>query len=242
MDWIITPTYNERNNIRVLVDKIFTLYPAIQVLVVDDNSPDGTGPVVKDLQKKYPNLHLKERGGKLGLASAYLGAFKDVLRDYPDVRAIITMDADLSHDPLVVGEMLQEIKVCDAVFGSRYVRGGGVQDWELWRRLLSWGGNVYARMVTGSRIHDLTGGFKCFRAELLRRYNLDEVCAEGYGHQIEIKVIAEQLNARIREIPITFRGRIEGESKISNSIIYEGLLLPWRFSPLLSIFTSRRRR
>ena len=111
MNFIITPTYNERNNIRVLVDKIFTLYPAIHILVVDDNSPDGTAKVVKDLQLKYPNLHLKERASKLGLASAYLESFKDVLREYPNVRTIITMDADLSHDPRVISTMLREMEL-----------------------------------------------------------------------------------------------------------------------------------
>ncbi len=240
MDFIITPTYNECNNIRNLVDKIFTLYPTIHILVVDDNSPDGTALVVKDLQHKYPNLHLKQRAGKLGLASAYLESFKDVLRDHPYVRAIITMDADLSHDPVVISAMLREIRDYDLVIGSRYTKGGGVENWELWRRLLSRGGNFYARLVTMSSIRDLTAGFNCYRTELLKSYDLDAVRAVGFGFQMEIKMIARHLGARIKEIPITFPRRTNGQSKISNHIIYEGLIVPWYFSPLFSVFRSKR--
>lgn len=235
-DVIITPTYNERNNIRTLVEKIFTLYPTMNVLVVDDNSPDGTAEVVKELQPKYPNLHLKQRAGKLGLSSAYLGAFRDVLNEYPDVRAIITMDADLSHDPQVVATMLKEIETNDLVLGSRYINGGGVRNWELWRRLLSRGGNFYARVVTMSSIRDLTTGFHCYQANLLRRYDLDGIEATGFAFLMEMKIIAERLGAKIKEVPIIFPGRIDGQSKLSNHIIREGLLTPWR----LRLRTVRR--
>lgn len=240
MDFIITPTYNECNNIRTLVEQIFTLYPAIHVLVVDDNSPDKTALMVKELQQKYPNLHLKERASKLGLASAYLESFKDVLRDYPSVRTIITMDADLSHNPVTVGIMLKEIENYDLVLGSRYVKGGGVKNWTLWRKILSRGGNFYARLVTGSNIHDLTTGFHSYRADLLRKYDLNSVKATGFAFLIEMKITAERLKARIKEIPIIFPGRIDGQSKLSNRIIHEGLIVPWRFSPFYSIFKSKR--
>lgn len=240
MNWIITPTYNERNNIRTLIDKIFALYPTIHVLVVDDNSPDGTASVVKKLQRKYQNLHLKKRPGKLGLASAYLESFKDVLREYPNARTIITMDADLSHDPAVVDIMLKEIKTYDLVLGSRYVKGGGVKNWAFWRKILSRGGNLYARFVTMSSIHDLTTGFHCYRTELLKRYDLDTIRAAGFGFLIEMKIVAEHLGTKIKEVPIIFPGRTDGQSKLSNHIIYEGLVLPWRFSPLFSIFKSKR--
>lgn len=228
MNLIITPTYNERGNIKILIEKIFALYPAIHVLVVDDNSPDGTALLAKELMLKYPNLHLKERSGKLGLASAYLQSMKSVLEEFPDIRSIITMDADLSHDPIAIKTMLEEIKNYDLVIGSRYIKGGGIPDWELRRRLLSRLGNLYARIVTRSRINDLTGGFNCYRSELLKRYDLDRVKATGYGFQIEMKIIAERLGARIKEMPIIFSRREEGQSKISNNIIYEGLILPWR--------------
>jgi len=242
IDFIITPTYNERNNIRALVNKIFALYPAIHVLVVDDNSPDGTAAVVKELQLKYPNLHLKQRMSKLGLASAYLESFKDVLQEYHDVRAIITMDADLSHNPTVIGTMLKEIENYDLVLGSRYVKGGGVKNWELWRRLLSRGGNFYARIVTQSSIHDLTTGFHCYRAKLLRHYDLDDIEAMGFAFLIEMKITAERLGAKIKEFPIIFPGRTDGQSKLSNNIIHEGLIVPWRFSPLFSILLKSKRQ
>jgi len=242
VDLIITPTYNERSNIRILVDKIFTLYPTINVLVVDDNSPDKTAKVVRELQLKYPNPHLKERASKLGLASAYLESFKEVLREYPDVQTIITMDADLSHDPAVIKTMLKEIETYDLVLGSRYVKGGGIRNWELWRRILSRGGNLYARIVTQSQIHDLTTGFHCYRRELLELYDLDAVKARGFGFLMEMKIIAERLDAKIKEIPIIFSRREDGQSKLSNHIIYEGLIVPWHFSPLFSFFRRKRQR
>jgi len=242
IDFIITPTYNERNNIRTLVEKIFTLYPTIHVLVVDDNSPDGTAAVVKELKLKYPNLHLKQRASKLGLASAYLESFNDVLSEYHNVRAIITMDADLSHDPAVIGTMLKEIENYNLVLGSRYVKGGGVKNWALWRRILSRGGNLYARIVTRSGIRDLTTGFHCYRAELLKRYDLDAIKATGFAFVMEMKITAEHLGAKIKEVPIIFPGRTDGQSKLSNNIIYEGLIVPWRFSPLFSIFRLKRKR
>lgn len=237
--FILVPTYNERNNIRVLVEKLFSLYPTIHVLVIDDSSPDGTADVVKEHQSAYPNLHLKQRSGKLGLASAYLGAFKDILRDYPDVQTITTMDADLSHDPSVIGTLHEEMRTHDLVLGSRYISGGSIGNWGLWRRFLSIGGNLYTRMVTRSRVRDLTGGFNCYSAQLLKRYDLDAIQAEGYGYQMEMKITAEHLGARIKEVPITFSDRTDGESKISNHIIYEGLIVPWRFSPLRAIFKDR---
>ena len=228
MDFIITPTYNERENIKILLEKIFALYPAIHVLVVDDNSPDGTAEVVKELQNKYFNLHLKERPGKLGLASAYLESFRYVLKEFPNIQSIITMDTDLSHDPLIVGTMLKELQNYDLVLGSRYVKGGGVTDWKLWRRMLSRWGNIYARLITRSKIHDLTTGFHCYRAELLKRYDLDSIDGKGFAFLMEMKIIAERLGARIREIPIIFPGRINGQSKLNNNIIYEGLVMPWK--------------
>jgi dolichol-phosphate mannosyltransferase len=151
------------------------------------------------------------------------------------------MDADLSHDPAVVSTMLIEAKSYDLVLGSRYIPGGGIGNWGLWRRFLSIGGNLYTRLVTMSRVHDLTGGFNCYSAALLRRYDLDAVRAEGYGYQMEMKIIAEHLGASIKEIPILFSERTDGQSKISNRIIYEGLIVPWRFSPLFFVTSYPRK-
>ncbi len=239
-DFVITPTFNERNNIRTLVERIFSLYPKIHLLVVDDNSPDGTADVVRSLQQKYPNLYLKERPSKLGLASAYLDSIKYILKEFPSVRTVITMDADLSHDPMVIGIMLKEIETYDLILGSRYVRGGGVKNWELWRRILSRGGNLYARIVTMSSVHDLTTGFHCYSANLLRRFDLDNIQATGFAFLIEMKITAEHIGAKIKEVPIIFPGRRDGQSKLSNRIIHEGLIVPWRFSPIFSIFKSKR--
>lgn len=228
MDFIITPTYNESKNISILIEKLFFLYPTIHVLVVDDHSPDGTAKVVRDLQQKYPNLHLKERQGKLGLASAYLEAIQDVLREYPSVRSITTMDADLSHNPRTIAQMFEELEKYDLVLGSRYIDGGGVTDWEWWRNMLSKFGNIYARFITRSKIHDLTTGFGCYRAELLRHYELDAICGQGFAFLMEMKIVAESMGAKVKEVPIIFPGRINGVSKLNNNIIYEGLIMPWK--------------
>lgn len=227
IDFVITPTYNERNNIRTLVERLFSLYPQIHVLVVDDNSPDKTADVVRELQLRYPNLHLKERPGKLGLASAYLESFEDILKEHNDVRALITMDADLSHDPEVIKKMLEKIETYDMVIGSRYVEGGGISDWQIWRLMLSKGGNFYARHISSIPINDLTAGYQCLSAKLLRSGIIKKIKATGFAFQMEIKMFAHAQGAKMLEVPILFKNRIDGESKISKNIIYEGLIVPW---------------
>lgn len=242
MNFIIIPTYNEKSNIQTLVAEIFSLYPGAHILVVDDNSPDGTADIVRKIQTKYPNLSLKVRSKKMGLASAYLESIRELFQKHSDLENIITMDADFSHDPKVIKTMLEDIKTFDLVIGSRYIKGGGVRNWELWRQILSRGGNFYSRFITLSGISDLTGGFNCYSSRLLKRYDLEAIKATGYGFQMEMKIVAKRLGARIKEIPIIFPGRIEGESKISNNIIYEGVLLPWRFSPIFFYLRSKFRR
>ncbi len=239
-DFIITPTYNERNNIVALVNAIFSRYPTINILVVDDNSPDGTADVVRDLQTKFPNLHLRERAGKLGLASAYLESFEYLLETYPDIRSIITMDADLSHDPVVIAAMLEAIEHYDLVLGSRYVRGGSIQDWQLWRLLLSRGGNLYARCISGIPINDLTTGYQCFSAKLLRNERFKGIKANGFAFLMELKMFAYSLDAKILETPIVFKNRVDGVSKISNRIIYEGLIVPWLLRKHLREFRKKK--
>lgn len=226
-DVVVIPTYNECELIESLVRRIFRLYPKLTVMVVDDSSPDGTSAVVRELQKEIPNLSLHVRPQKKGLGSAYIEAFRMLLGD-PTVRTMTTMDADWSHNPVYVGDLLQESWQYDVVIGSRYVRGGGVPQWEAWRRGLSWGGNMYARLVTGVPIRDLTAGFVCFRREVLERMDLSKIHSAGYAYTIESKCFAYKAGARIKEIPIVFEERRKGVSKISKHIIREGIIAPWR--------------
>jgi len=222
---IILPTYNERKNISELVPEIFKLYPEISILVVDDNSPDGTANVVKELQKDFKNLKLLQRKGKEGLGKAYIHAFQEVLKD-ESVNSVIMMDADFSHNPKYIAEMLQEIKNHDLVVGSRYIKSGGTKNWELWRRILSFGGNLYCRIILRKGIHDYTTGFNCIKADILRKINFNALEFSGYAFIIGIKYHILKTGASAKEIPIIFCGRIEGESKISNHIISEGILAP----------------
>lgn len=226
-DVILIPTYNERELIGDLIEEVFRVVPDAIVMVIDDNSPDDTAGAVCELQERYPGLQLHVRPEKRGLGSAYVEVFTKLVPD-ESIRTITTMDADWSHHPRHLPELLRESEHADVVIGSRYVDGGSVPDWELWRRLLSWGGNMYARVVAGVPIRDLTAGFVCFHRTLLARIDLSQIHSEGYAYTIESKVFAHRLGARIREIPITFEERRGGESKISHHIIREGLLAPWR--------------
>ena len=224
---IILPTYNERENIGPLVEQIFSLLPEIGILVVDDNSPDGTAAVVKKLQARYSNLSLLERPVKNGLGGAYIEGFKRLLAD-PDIRNIVMMDADFSHNPKFLPPMLGEAENYDLVIGSRYIKGGGIAKWELWRRILSAGGNLYVRVLLGRRVHDWTGGFNCIRADYLRKVNLDEIDLSGYAFIMGIKYFLIKAGVNIKEIPIIFEARRGGESKLSHHIISEGIIAPWK--------------
>ncbi len=239
-DVVITPTYNERSNVAALVERVFALNPGVSMLVVDDNSPDGTGAAVRELQAKYRNLRLLSRPGKLGFSSAYRDAFRYVLREFPDLRAVVTMDADLSHDPVAIARMLKEIDNCDLVIGSRYVPEGGARNWSLKRRALSRFANAYARTVSRTRLRDLTTGYVCYRAALLRRLDGAGFVSNGFSGLMELKIMAARMGARIREIPIVYVERTKGKSKLSRRIVYEGLLLPWRFSPPAEYLRARR--
>jgi len=226
-DVVVIPTYNERELIAGLLRKVFNTTPNVFVWVVDDTSPDGTAEEVRDLQKTFKNLSLHVRPKKTGLGSAYLEVFSLLLAD-PTVRTITTMDADWSHNPVYIPDLLQESWRHDVVVGSRYVSGGGVPRWEAWRRLLSWGGNAYARLVTGVPVCDLTAGFVCFRREVLERMDFSKIHSAGYAYTIESKCLAYRSGARIKEIPIVFEERRGGESKISKHVIREGVAAPWR--------------
>lgn len=223
---IISPTYNESKNIESLVEQVLGPNPNYHLLVVDDNSPDGTATIVKELQQKYTNLFIEERPGKAGLGTAYLFGFKWALEN--GYEAIVQMDADLSHDPKDVPKLVNELKEYDLIIGSRYVDGVSVVNWPIRRLILSYGANMYSRTVTGMPINDGTGGFKAWRGTLLEKIQLDKVRSQGYSFQIEMNFRAWQKKARIKEKPIIFTDRTIGESKMSKAIMYEAIWMVWR--------------
>lgn len=227
-DIILIPTYNEKENIKVVIPEILNLYPEISVLVIDDNSPDETAKEVKNLMAKYPNVSLLERQNKTGLGDAYKEAIQKVIND-KELRSVITMDADGSHDPKYIKDFLREIAEYDLVVGSRYIKGGGVENWEFWRRMLSKFGNLYVNILIGFKIKDLTAGFICARRELLEKIDFSKIDSSGYAYQIEFKYYCVNiLKAKCKEVPIIFKRRREGESKISKQIIREGIITPWK--------------
>ena len=226
-DVIVIPTYNEKENISVLIPLIFRILPSVYVVVADDNSPDGTAKVILDLKNLYPNLSLISRSQKDGLGKAYTNAFKEILKDN-NLNSIVMMDADLSHDPKYLVEMLKKSKDFSVVVGSRYVSGGATLGWELWRRVLSYFGNFYCRMITGLPIYDCTGGFNIISADLLRKIDFSKMDMSGYAFIMEIKYLLYRAGGTFFEVPITFVNRVGGESKISSHIISEGIIAPWR--------------
>ena len=223
---IISPTFNERKNIVTLVEKILNQNPEFHLLIVDDNSPDGTAEKVKELQLKYKNLHLEERPGKAGLGTAYLYGFDWALNK--NFEAIVQIDADLSHNPKDVPRLVSRLEDHDLVIGSRYIHGVSVVNWPIRRLILSYGANLYSRLVTGMPIKDGTGGFKAWRASLLKEIRLKEVSLQGYSFQIEMNFRAWGKGARIKEEPIIFVDRTIGESKMSRAIMIEAIWMVWR--------------
>ena len=222
---VVIPTYNEKESLSILVEKIFSLRgPDLKIIVVDDNSPDGTGELAENLAKKYP-IEAIHREKKMGLGTAYVEAFKKILSKMPEADYVIQMDADFSHDPVVIPRMFEKMGNCDLVLGSRYVIGGGVENWDFFRRLISRLGNFYARLVLGLPYKDLTGGFKCFRRNVLENLNLGSLSSVGYNFQIETTYRAYQKGYRVCEIPIIFTERKAGVSKFNFGIILESF---WR--------------
>lgn len=219
---IIVPTYNERENLPELVSQIFGEVPHAHILVVDDNSPDGTGALADSLAAADARVHVMHRAGKLGLGTAYIGGFKWALkRDY---ERVFEMDADFSHQPKYLPTFLERAEEADLVLGCRYMKGGGTEDWTFMRRMISKGGNLYARVVMGLRFKDLTGGFKCFRREVLETLDLDAVKSKGYAFQIELTYRAHLAGFKIAEVPIIFPDRKLGQSKMSGRIVREAML------------------
>ena len=223
---IIIPTYNERENIEALIGRLLALPYGLEVLVVDDRSPDGTGDTVRALMAREPRVHLLERAGKLGLGSAYRDGFRYALEHGAEY--VFEMDADFSHDPAAIGDFLEAAKDADIVLGSRYLHGVTVVNWPLSRLILSFSANVYTRIITGMPVVDATGGFKCFRRRALEGIRVDRVRTEGYGFQIEMSFRAWKRGFRIKEIPIVFVDRRAGISKMNRSIIVEAAWLVWK--------------
>ncbi|NOZ75932.1 MAG: polyprenol monophosphomannose synthase [FCB group bacterium] len=223
---IISPTYNERKNITALVQAVFTTSQDYHLLIVDDNSPDGTAEKVRQLQRAYPNLHLEVRQEKNGLGTAYCHGFKWALER--DFEAIAQMDADLSHNPEEIPAMVKMLQTHDLVIGSRYCDGISVVHWPLSRLILSYGANIYARIVTGMPIKDGTAGFKVWRRSALETLGLEKVKSQGYSFQIEMHFRAWQKKFRIAEHPIIFIDRTIGESKMSRHIMIEAVIMVLR--------------
>jgi dolichol-phosphate mannosyltransferase len=221
---VVVPTYNERDNIERLLLQLFdTIGENAGVLVVDDSSPDGTGDAVRALARRYNRLYLIERPRKLGLGSAYITGFKWAMEAGYD--AVVEMDADLSHDAGIVPRLLDTLDERDLVIGSRYVAGGAIENWGPLRRVLSFAGNLYARVLLGFGVRDSTSGFRAYRSDALAQQDLDRVRSEGYAFQIEMAHRVWLDGGRIQEVPITFSERRAGKSKLSRRIILEAL---WR--------------
>jgi len=222
--WLVLPTYNEAENVEAFVEAARAKLPAsAQVLIVDDGSPDGTGEVAERLAERHDNVSVLHRQVKEGLGPAYIAGFRRALA--AGAGLVLEMDSDFSHDPAYLPRLLEAARRADVVLGSRYVAGGGVENWGLCRRALSRGGSWYARTVLGVPVRDLTGGFKCFRRELLERLVREGFETAGFGFQVEVTYRSLRSGATVREVPIRFRDREAGESKMSSRIVIEAL---WR--------------
>jgi len=235
---IVIPTYNEIENIGQLLKDLLSLRPDLEILVVDDNSPDGTGNFVDEFAAREKRVHALHRPGKLGLGSAYIKGFKWALAE-TDAKYIFEMDADFSHDPAAIPEFLERIKDADLVIGSRYLNGITVVNWPLSRLILSVGANIYTKIVTGMPLKDATGGFKCFRRHVLEALPLDRIKSDGYSFQIEMNFHTWRRKYRMIEMPIMFVDRRVGTSKMSRRIIYEAAFMVWKLR-FASIFGKLR--
>jgi dolichol-phosphate mannosyltransferase len=221
---IVIPTYNERDNVLAVVDRFLAAAPDTEILFVDDNSPDGTGALQDEIAAKNPRVHVMHRAGKLGLGTAYLDGFRwGLARKYD---RFVQMDADFSHDPKYLPAMLASD--ADLAIGSRWVKGGGTENWGIGRRIISRGGSLYARTVLGVPFRDVTAGFACWRRRALETLDLDAIRSNGYSFQIEMKFRAQRAGMKVEEIPIVFIDRRVGQSKMSRAIFMEALGMVWK--------------
>ena len=239
---VIIPTYNERENIALITEAIFSLNQHFHILVIDDTSPDGTAQIVRDLQQKYPGLlYLEERTGKLGLGTAYIHGFKWALEK--GYQFIFEMDADFSHNPKDLARLYEACTTgkADMAIGSRYVKGGGMVNWPKNRIWLSKGGSLYTRLITWMPVKDTTAGFVCYKREVLETINLAEIQFQGYAFQIEMKFATWKLGFKIKEVPIIFEDRKFGTSKMHKGIVKEGILgvLKLRWHSLFKDYRNR---
>lgn len=223
---IVIPTYNEVHNIQKLIPLLLDKYPELDILIVDDNSPDGTAGFVEQTGKSDTRVKVLKREKKMGLGTAYVAGFKYMLNN--GYQSVIQMDADYSHDPFEIKNFLEKIKDYDLVIGSRYIEGVRVINWPIRRLLLSYFANIYTRIITGMPVKDATGGFKCFRREVLESINLDKIHSNGYSFQIEMNYIAWKNKFKLIEIPIVFVDRIHGTSKMSKKIVREAIFMVWK--------------
>jgi dolichol-phosphate mannosyltransferase len=223
---VVTPTYDEADNIEQFISEVLSQTPEIEILVVDDNSPDGTGNIVARLMTSNRRIHLLRRPGKMGLGTAYVEGFRFAIEQRFDF--VFEMDADFSHSPGEIPAMLAKMETHDLVIGSRYTNGVRVVNWPIRRLLLSYAANVYTRIITGMHVKDATGGFKCFRRNVLEAIDLNKVKSNGYAFQIEMNFKAFSKGFRLCEHPIIFLERQSGTSKMSKKIVYEAVFMVWK--------------
>jgi dolichol-phosphate mannosyltransferase len=233
---VIIPTFNEADNLPRLLPIILNLGSHFNILIVDDNSPDGTAKLVKEMQKTEQRIHLIERPGKMGLGTAYVAGFKFALANGFDY--IFEMDADFSHDPAELPRLLAKAEEYDLVIGSRYIEGVNVVNWPMKRLLLSYFANIYTRVITGMPVRDATGGYKCFRRKVLESIDLDAIHSNGYSFQIEMNFKSWRKGFRVCEIPIVFVDRRIGVSKMSKKIVHEAVWMVWKLK-IRSLFDGR---
>ncbi len=226
---VVVPTYNESANVSRLIEAVHAVVPETDILIADNSSPDGTAEIVKAIAARNPRVHLLPCGER-GFSRACIAGFKEAIASGYD--AIVQMDCDLSHPPRYLTDFFATISTCDVVIGSRYARGGTTSDWPLHRLLVSRGGNLYARLILGVPLTDLTGGFKCWRRTALQAIDLDRVVANGFAFQMEMNYRGWKRGLRIKEVPIVFPNRTEGESKMRVREFWESIAMPWRLRRL----------